>query len=106
MPENPGNDQSLLSKLSGTLFWDTEVNSIDPDRHAPYIIERVMTRGTLDDFKHIKAFYGKAKIEQIVTNLRYLDDRTIHFCSAYFKVPLSQFRSYKLKQSGQANWNY
>lgn len=99
-------EQKFLANLSKSLFWDTSINSIDPEKNASYIIERVMTRGTMEDFQNMKAYYGKTRVRLIVAQLRHLDDHTLHFCSAYFKIPLNQFRCYIQKQSSQAHWNY
>lgn len=99
-------NNEVISKFSKTLFWDTDIQSINPEKHAPYIVERVMTRGTLEDFQHLKAYYGKALIGQIVQQLRSLDIRTLHFCSAYFDIPITQFKCYIQKQSNPSHWNY
>jgi hypothetical protein len=95
-----------ISDLSRFLFWDTDYTTIDPEKHAEYIIDRVLSRGSLEDFRILVAYYGKPKIKKIAKQIRYLDDRTLHFCSAYFSVPLNDFRCFILKQSNQAAWNY
>ena len=99
-------NNEFVASLSKTLFWDTDIANIDPVKHAPYIVERVLSRGTMDDFKLLKAFYGKTKISHITQKLRYMDDRVLHFCSAYFNIPLTEFRCYIEKQSSQTSWNY
>jgi hypothetical protein len=99
-------DKEIIPLLSKTLFWDVDVITIDPDKHAPYIVERVLSRGSMEDFKHVKAYYGKLKLKSIVKKLRYMDDRVLNFCSVYFGVPISDFRCYTLRQSNQAHWNY
>ena len=96
----------FVAILTPSLFWDVERSGINPQKHAVYIIERVMNRGTLPDFQHIKAFYGKPKIKRVVKNLRYMDDRLLHFCSAYFNLPITEFRCYTQKQLNQTHWNY
>ncbi len=97
---------SFIAQLSPVLFWDTDINKIDAEKHAAYIVERVMTRGTLDEFKLLIQYYGKSRVSETVKNLRYLDERTLHFCSAYFNVPINQFRCYIEKQSSPTHWNY
>lgn len=97
---------NMLTHLSRNLFWDVDIKSISYDDHAPYVIDRVMSMGTLEDFQLIKAYYGKEKILETVKNLRYLDDRVLHFCSAYFNIPITDFRCYTTKQSNHTHWNY
>jgi len=92
--------------LSKSLFWDVDPQTIDPKKHAAYIIERVVTLGTMEDFLIIKEYYGKEKIKQTVKNLRYLNERDLNFCSVYFNIPIIQFRCYTIKQLNQTHWNY
>jgi len=92
--------------LSPVLFWDTDASKIRLDTHAKTIVERVTLHGTWPEFKAILAYYGKPRIGRILVNLRYLDNRTLSFCSAYFSIPKSDFRCYIMKQSNPTHWNY
>ena len=92
--------------LSPTLFWDTDVDSIDWEKQARSIIERVITRGDIDDWKQIKKFYGLPKIKKEIISMRYLDKKTLNFFSIYFDVPKTKFRCYTMKQLFPAHWDY
>ena len=92
--------------LSPTLFWDTDASKIKLDTHTKTIVERVVLHGTWPEFKAILDYYGKERIKKILVGLRYIDNRTLSFCSAYFFVPKSDFRCYILKQSNPTHWNY
>jgi len=92
--------------LSPTLFWDTDASAFGLESHAKTIVERVVLHGTWPEFKAILGYYGKDRIRDILVRLRYLDNRTLSFCSAYFLVPKSDFRCYILKQSNPTHWNY
>lgn len=92
--------------LSPALFWDTDSSKIKLDTHAKTIVERVVMHGTWPEFKATLDYYGRDLIREILVNLRYLDNRTLSFCSAYFFVPKSDFRCYMLKQSNPTHWNY
>lgn len=92
-------------KLTKSLFWDTDPETIDNQKHASYVIERVISRGTLNDFKTIIDFYGIPKIKRIIIKIRYLDDRVMHFCSAYFDIPLTEFRCYNTRLLSPAHWS-
>jgi hypothetical protein len=93
-------------QLSKNLFWDIDIQTLNEEKHASYIIERVLSRGTMQDFQEIKSYYGKPKIKRIAKKLRYMDNRVLHFCSAYFNTPITEFRCYTIKQSTQTYWNY
>jgi len=60
----------------------------------------------MEEFKAIKEYYGKERIVNIAMQLRYMDDRVLHFCSLYFNIPLDKFRCYTLKQLNLSHWNY
>jgi hypothetical protein len=47
-----------LSKLRKSLFWDTDIEKIDWNKHRQYVIERVMERGTEAEKIMINEFYG------------------------------------------------
>lgn len=98
-------EKSILG-LSKALFWDVDPQTIDSQKHAAYIIERVITLGTMEDFIIIKKYYGKSKIKRIVKNLRYLNDKDLNFCSIYFNLPITEFRCYITKQLNQTLWSY
>ncbi|MCF8248071.1 MAG: hypothetical protein K9J37_06175 [Saprospiraceae bacterium] len=95
-----------LPDISPKLFWDTDVSSINWELNAPYVIERVLSRGAWKDFKNLLSFYGKTRLKNEVQQLRYLDQRSLAFCSVYFNVPIEKFRCYTFKQSNQPHWNY
>ena len=50
------------SELSSILFWDVDKNDIDFDKHATFIIQRVLEYGEFCDWKVILSYYGLDKI--------------------------------------------
>lgn len=93
-------------KLSPYLFWDTNPENIDYEKHARQVIERVVTRGTIADWFSIKAFYGLDRIQEEVVKIRSLDKLTLNFLSVIFHLPKSAFRCYNTEPSIQKLWNY
>ncbi len=92
--------------FSGYLFWDVDCSKIDFIKSKAYVIERVLSHGMLTDWYKIKDYYGLDTIREVVLNLRYLDKRSLHFCSAYFDLPIEKFRCYTYAQSNPGHWNY
>ena len=74
-------------KLSRSLFWDVDSETIDPDEYSLFVIERVLTRGTWEEFKLILSHYGKENVGTSATQIRYLDHKTLSFCAGYFIIP-------------------
>ncbi len=90
--------------LSATLFWDVDYNQIQWEKNYRFVIERVLERGTLDDWREIKRVYGLDKIREAALQARSLDRTTLSFCSTIFRVPIDQFRCYILQRSNPAPW--
>ena len=92
-------------ELTKALFWDTDYNQLSWEKHAQFVIVRVVSRGKLNDWKAIIQYYGATRIQQALQQARYLDDKTLHFASAYFDIPKTDFRCYTTKPSTQQLWN-
>ena len=99
-------DKPIVLGLSKTLFWDVDPYTVEAEKHDAFIVDRVLQMGTMEEFKAIKEYYGKDRILAIAMQLRYMDERVLHFCSVYFNVPLDQFRCYTQKQLNLSHWNY
>ncbi|MBP9213810.1 MAG: hypothetical protein KBF36_04620 [Chitinophagaceae bacterium] len=89
--------QSLLKKakakkfpFSQYLFWDAAIEKIDVQKNKRYIIERVLTRGFLEDFYTLLQIYSTEEIVETLKKSKELDSKTIHFCSYYFNIPKSE----------------
>lgn len=98
--------KKVTLKLRPNLFWDVDVNQLDFKKHKLSIIERISLRGQFKEFKMLLAYYGKEQVKQTLLQIRYLDKRTLTFCSTIFDTPITDFRCYKLAQSNQEHWNY
>jgi hypothetical protein len=93
-------------KLSPHLFWDTDISSIDFQKNARPIIERVVTRGRLEDWWEIVRYYGLDRIKEEVVKIRAMDIRTMTFLSTVLQIPQAEFRCYKEKQSILKHYPY
>lgn len=93
-------------KLRPALFWDVNISDVDLIRHRASIIERISTRGRLDEFRDLLQFYGRETVKNTLLNARYLDKRTLAYCSLIFDIPIKEFRCYKLAQLNPEHWNY
>ncbi|MCK9424071.1 MAG: hypothetical protein M0Q38_15910 [Bacteroidales bacterium] len=98
--------EKKLLNLSSGLFWDVEVASLDSSRDAGFIITRVLMHGTGNDWNVIKSHYGLERIRNVALAARYLDKKTLAFCSVIFSIPINKFRCYIFRQLIQGAWNY
>ena len=63
-------------KFRQSLFWDTDPDKIDTQKHARYIIERVADFGRDDEVRWVFGFYKKPFIEEIISKSRCLRPET------------------------------
>ena len=73
--------------FSKYLFWDSNPENIDIPKHKRYIVERVLTRGSLEDFYMLLKLYSSEEIKEAITKSKELDPKTVNFCSLYFNIP-------------------
>lgn len=93
-------------KLRPALFWDVTIEEVDLIQHRASVIERITTRGRLVEFREMLEFYGRETVKDTLLNARYLDKRTLAYCSLVFDTPITEFRCYKLAQLNPEHWNY
>ncbi len=69
-----------------TLFWDAE--SVDIERHADYVIARVLDFGDEKDLKKLRAIYADNKLIGVLRKRKGLLSITRRFWSVYFNITL------------------
>jgi hypothetical protein len=100
------NQKYTVHNLSPHLFWDVDVNEVDLENHASFILEKVMRYGQLSDWRLLKKIYGLARIKIIALEVRELDDFSISFLSLILNVKKENLRCYKQKQFQPSFWDY
>ena len=76
--------------FSKNLFWHCDIADIDLQKNKRYVIERVLTRGQMKDFETLLRLYPRDQIIDSVKRAKELDSKTVHFCSWYFNIPLTE----------------
>jgi hypothetical protein len=88
------------------LFWDIDMNQLDYDASADFIIERVFERGDVDDIRQCRRYYGDKRIREALTNARWLSLETIYLAVALLNNKLTDYRCYITAQSNPEHWRY
>lgn len=70
-----GNNKKLM-KFRPELFWDVDPKTIDPKKHAQYIIERILDFGQDKEVRWLWHFYPKQTISHTVKNSRVIFPQT------------------------------
>ena len=89
---NKQEDSLARLQIPSSLFWDTDARHIDIECNARFIIERVITRGTLEDWKRLLSFYGNDRVRKEVVMIRTLDPKSLCYLSVFFNLKESDFR--------------
>ncbi|MDT8390948.1 MAG: hypothetical protein RRC34_10615 [Lentisphaeria bacterium] len=95
---------SKINHLSPHLFWDVDANTLDWEKHAPFIIGRVLDLGTLADWHLLKQHYGIDRIAETATRLRSLNQRTAAFVATVAHIPREKFACYTTKPLTSRHW--
>lgn len=98
--------ENAKPQLSKQAFWDVDMEKIDYEKNARFVIEKVITRGTLKDFLEIRKYYGDKKIKEEILKTRWLSNIDMSFCCSVFDLQPQQFRCYTIKQSNPKLWVY
>jgi hypothetical protein len=92
--------------FSPSLFWDIDIASLDLEKHAPYIVERVLDNGRMDDWLFIRQYYGLEKLRDIAIGIRSMSPKALSFISVVTRTPESQFRCYEQIHSKSTHWSW
>lgn len=96
----------MITQLTPSLFWDTDINLVSETKHEGFIIQRVCMLGKWNDWLLLKKHYGIEKIKTELLQARYLDQKTLNYFSLILDIPKNKFRCYFLQQSAPGHWNY
>jgi hypothetical protein len=92
--------------LRETLFWDVNHAELNAQSSKTLIIERVLTRGNLNEFKQLIRFYNIQEFTQTVLKIGYMDGRTLNFISDYLNIPKQDFLCYRKKLSNPEHCSF
>ncbi|MCX7785982.1 MAG: hypothetical protein N2201_07185 [candidate division WOR-3 bacterium] len=67
------------------LFWDFNKSDVDINRHANFIIRRVLDYGECKAINWLRQTYSDELIKNVINNKRGLLDKTLIFWRTYYK---------------------
>lgn len=74
--------ETWVGQLSDLLFWDVARDSIDPEKHRRWILERVLERGTYKDWLIVKQNIAPEQMRKELGRLR-VDPKARNFLERY-----------------------
>ena len=69
------------------LFWDTDLEKVDCDAHAAYVIERVTGYGDLKDWRWLLNRYGADKIRAVIGASRRISPKSVNLWRLLLDIP-------------------
>jgi len=97
----------LINKpdLPKRLFWEFKYDEMDWQKDFETVIERVIERGSSEEWLEIIRFYGEKKVVNTLTKkTAYLTDRTIKKVCDFFKLKPEDLKCYLRKQLRPQLW--
>lgn len=55
-----------LTLIRPVVFWDTNINTIDWEKHKPSVINRIFEKGNEQEITEIIRFYGKDTVRELL----------------------------------------
>lgn len=95
-----------INSFSTHLFWDVNIQDIDLEKHASYVVQRVLEYGLLQDWMLLRSYYGLSRIAEEAMLLRSLEPRALSFICNLTHTDKTKYRCYILRQSNQQPWSY
>jgi hypothetical protein len=81
------------------LLWDFNQEHFDYQLGKSIVVERVVQRGNMDDWLTILNLYGYAGVRAEIMQIPYLNVKDMNFVHIIFRIPLTEMKCYKSKQS-------
>ena len=93
----------LLSKY---LFWDIDPNVLEWERSKKTIIERVIERGSLEEWVCIVKVYTLEGIVNTAKTFRSMSPIDLNFIATISNTPKEEFRCYNTRLLTGQHWIY
>jgi hypothetical protein len=74
--------KALPESLRG-IFWDTDFESLDPEKHDIFVIERLLEKTTVEGFRWLLRNYSPELLQEVVSSSRRLKARDRNFWRLY-----------------------
>jgi len=101
-------DDKPIPLFAQRYFWDVNARTLDADRYATYIIERLLEWGDLASVRWLLQRYSRRKIIGVLKKTRALSRMSANFWAVYFGVPRNEIRCLSKRYPKQPNavWNF
>ena len=94
-----------LSEGFESLFWEYDPEDLNLSENREFIIKRVLSHGSVEDFKALRKTVGDKEIKAVLmrTRGRGIDRRRIRFYQVIFSLPAKEVEAW-LNDPARAIW--
>lgn len=92
--------------LSNKAFWDVDLNELDFEKHARFVIAKVFNDGTWEDQIAVMNYYGPDRLKKEVLFIPYLRLNVVTYLCLLLDLKKEDFLCCKPKQLPQLHWDY
>lgn len=89
---NSSMQSASLAPLRKTLFWDADIEKLDAEQDAQFVIGRVLDFGNLAEWKHIQGLYGRKRIADAARRHVFSEPRSASFWARVLSLPVSEVK--------------
>ncbi|HIE53138.1 MAG TPA: hypothetical protein EYP85_15410 [Armatimonadetes bacterium] len=68
-------------------FWDVKAETLDADRYAQFVMERLLEYGDEEALRWLYKRFGRQRIREVVCHSRRLSRRTANFWRLLLDIP-------------------
>jgi len=99
-------NQKPVELLSKHLFWDIDSNLLEWERSNKTIIERVIERGSIEEWVCIVKVYTLEGIVNTAKTFRTMSTIDLNFIATISNTPKEEFRCFNTRLLNRQNWIY
>src|SRR3972149_6442579 len=78
-----------------SVFWDVNPKTVDPKKHARYVIERILEFGRDQEVRWLLHYYPAAIITDAIKRSRVLSPKTANFWALFFNLKKADLRCFQ-----------
>lgn len=85
----------VIPRYIKKLFWETDPERVDKEKHKDYIIARILDYGTPESIRWLLRSYRDEEILRVVKHRRGLSRKTAIFWAYRYNIPLEEVECLK-----------
>jgi hypothetical protein len=90
--------------INQSLLWEYDTNRFDFQKEMQLVVQRVIERGTSEDFYAMYNLYGVEAVEESIKRIPSFSQRELEFINNVLGIPYSTLAAYKNMKEFPHKW--